>query len=148
MQGQYNFLSCRIDLYFQNYKLAIEIDENGHIDRNIDYEINWQKVIEEEVGCKFIRIDPDKEEFDIFRAINEMIRYIKRSTKKTLINKMSTSLLGLELESDSVMKSKAIKFIVKKVPPDYKWQWKPIRTAVKNMLLTKIQAPEKLDKID
>ena len=49
-----------------------------------------------------------------------MIRYIKRSTKKTLINKMSTSLLGLELESDSVMKSKAIKFIVKKVSPDYK----------------------------
>ena len=33
---------------------------------------------------------------------------------------MSTSLLGLELESDSVMKSKAIKFIVKKLSADYK----------------------------
>ena len=55
----------------------MEVDENGHIDRNIDYDINWQKAIEQEVGCKFIRIDPDEEEFDIFRAINEMIRYIK-----------------------------------------------------------------------
>ena len=44
---------------------------------------------------------------------------------------MSTSLLGLELESESVMKSKAIKFIVKKLSADYKWQWKPIRSVVK-----------------
>ena len=29
-------LSYRIDLYFHDYKLAIEIDENGHSDRNID----------------------------------------------------------------------------------------------------------------
>ena len=28
--------SYRIDLYFHDYKLAIEIDENGHSDRNID----------------------------------------------------------------------------------------------------------------
>ena len=32
-------LSYRIDLYFHDYKLAIEIGENGHSDRNIDYKI-------------------------------------------------------------------------------------------------------------
>ena len=36
MQTQYKVLSYRIDLYFHDYKLAIEIDENGHSDRNID----------------------------------------------------------------------------------------------------------------
>ena len=36
--------------------------------------------------CKFIRIDPEKEEFDIFRAIREIFRHIKQSTEKTLIN--------------------------------------------------------------
>ena len=36
MQTQYKVLSYRIDLYFHECKLAIEIDENEHSDRNID----------------------------------------------------------------------------------------------------------------
>ena len=59
MKTQY-VLGYRID-----YKLAMEIDENGHCDKNIDYKIKRQKAIEQELGCKFIRIDPDKEDFDI-----------------------------------------------------------------------------------
>ena len=39
MQTRYNYLTYRIDLYFHDYKLSIEIDENGHIDRNIDCKI-------------------------------------------------------------------------------------------------------------
>ena len=39
---QYTVLSYRIDLYFYEYKLAIEIDELGHNDRNTDYEIKRQ----------------------------------------------------------------------------------------------------------
>ena len=35
MLTQCNVLSYRIHLYFHGYKLAIEIDENGHSDRNI-----------------------------------------------------------------------------------------------------------------
>ena len=73
-------------MYFHNYKLAIEIDKNEHSDRHIDYERKRQKAIEQKMGCKFIRIDPEKEEFDIFRAIREIFRHIKQSTKKILIN--------------------------------------------------------------
>ena len=58
---QYNFLGKRIDLHFHDYKLTIEIDENGYNDRNIDYEVKRQKTMEKELGCKFIRIDADKE---------------------------------------------------------------------------------------
>ena len=82
MQTQHYFLSYRIDLYFQDNKLAIETDESGHSDRNIDYKIKRQKAIEQELGCKFIRIDPDKKGFVIFRAIKEILRHIKQSTKK------------------------------------------------------------------
>ena len=39
MQTQCTVLNYRIDLCFHKYKLAIEIDELGHNDRNIDYEI-------------------------------------------------------------------------------------------------------------
>ena len=39
MKTQYAVLGYKIDLYFEKYKLAIEVDELGHDDRNIDYEI-------------------------------------------------------------------------------------------------------------
>ena len=37
MKTQYNILGYRIDLYFHDYKVEIEIDKNGHSDGNIDY---------------------------------------------------------------------------------------------------------------
>ena len=54
MQTQYNVLIYRIDLYFHDYKLAIEIGENGHSDKNIDHEIKRRKAREQERGCKFL----------------------------------------------------------------------------------------------
>ena len=43
MQTQYNALGYGIDLYFHDYKFAIEIDGNAHSNRNIDYEIKETK---------------------------------------------------------------------------------------------------------
>ena len=39
-------------------------------------------VIVQELGCKFITIDPGKEDFDIYRNINGIFRYIKQSTEQ------------------------------------------------------------------
>ena len=36
MQTQYSDLGYRIDLYFHYYRLAIEVDEKSHKDRNIE----------------------------------------------------------------------------------------------------------------
>ena len=36
MQTQYSVLGYRIDLYFHEYELAIEVDELGHNDGSID----------------------------------------------------------------------------------------------------------------
>ena len=36
MQTQYSVLSYRIDFYFQEYKLAVEVDELGHANRNVN----------------------------------------------------------------------------------------------------------------
>ena len=41
-----------------------------------------QKATEQELGCKYITIDPDKEDFDIIKAINEIFRYIKQSSNR------------------------------------------------------------------
>ena len=34
---------------------------------NIDHEIQRQKALEKELNCKFIRIDPDEEDFNVFK---------------------------------------------------------------------------------
>ena len=39
MQTQHSVLGYRVDLYFHKYKLAIEVDELGHNDRNINDKI-------------------------------------------------------------------------------------------------------------
>ena len=107
-------LSYRIELYFQDYKLAIEIDQNGHNIRNIDFKIKKQIAIEQGLGSKFIRIYPDKEKSDIFRAINEIFRQINNRLKITITSKISTRSLELEFKSDNILKSKAIKIIGEK----------------------------------
>ena len=46
VQTQHSDLGYRIDLYFHDYKLSIEVDEEGHKDRNISHQIQRQKVLE------------------------------------------------------------------------------------------------------
>ena len=97
MQKQYIVLSYRIDLYFRKYKLAIEVDELGHADRNVNNEIERQRALERELNCVFIRIDPDARNFNIFREINKIHRHInklteqksKKQTKKSIIDNLS-----------------------------------------------------------
>ena len=68
MKTQYSALGYRIDLYFHKHKLAIEVDELGHADRNLSNEIERQKVLEKELHCGFIRINPDKKKLQHFQT--------------------------------------------------------------------------------
>ena len=54
MEIQYQVLNYRIGLYFHDYKLAIEVDEGGHKDRNEDYERQREDLIKTELNCVFI----------------------------------------------------------------------------------------------
>lgn len=66
----------KIDLYFPEYKLAIEVDEFGHGDRCPIYEQNRQEYLEKYLKCKFIRFNPDETNFNIgdviFIIMNEI----------------------------------------------------------------------------
>ena len=84
MQTQYSALGYRIDLYFHEYRLAIEVDELGHTNRNINNQIERQKALEKELNYIFIRINPDKKDFKIFKEVNR----IHRNIKKSLIDKI------------------------------------------------------------
>ena len=109
MRTQYSVLGYRIDLYFHDYKLALEVDEKGHKDRNIDHDMQRQKALEKELGCKFIRINPDEEKLNILRAINEIYRHIKeltkKSTKKSVINDIRLGLAELSLSFEKNTKT-------------------------------------------
>ena len=60
MQTQYSVLGYKCNIYFHEYKLAIEVDELGNNGRNSDYEIQRQRAVEKELDCVFIRINPDE----------------------------------------------------------------------------------------
>ena len=63
----------------------------------------------------FIKINPDEENFNIFKVINEINRQIEKSTKKSLIDKISKRLLELEFKSNHSVITKALKRVVQSV---------------------------------
>ena len=101
----------------------METDEKDHQDRDISCEIERQNALEKELGCEFIRINPDKNFLNIFKAHNEKFRHIKESnkestkelTKKSLIDELSNKLLKLEFEKNNSIKSKWLKHVVEKI---------------------------------
>ena len=68
----------------------------------------------------FIRINPDEKKIIIFKEINEIHRNIKKSTKKSLVENLSKRLIELEFKSNHSIKSKCLKWIVKKYYRQYK----------------------------
>ena len=48
-------------------------------------------MIEKKLGCKTISINPDAADFKNYRRINQIRMHIKQSTKKSLIDHLSTT---------------------------------------------------------
>lgn len=88
METQNCVLSYKISLSFYDYTLAIEVDESIRCYRNINKKIKRQEAIEKKFNCKFIRIDPDRHNFIIFKAIIKIHRHNKKSSKRSLINRI------------------------------------------------------------
>ena len=117
-------LGYRTDAYNFNYKSAIEADEQGHNDRDIDYEIERKQAIDNELGCEFIKVNAAKEKFDIFVEIGKIQNYITKSTKKSteesttksVIDELSSKSLRLEFKSNN---SIYLKYVVKKILPNF-----------------------------
>ena len=55
----------KIDLYFINFKIAIEVDEFGHKGYYIEKEDKREQFIINKLNCTFIRFNPDKKDFNI-----------------------------------------------------------------------------------
>ena len=78
MQAQCSVLGYKIYLSFFDDKFAIEIYENGLSNGNINSELKKQESIEQKVGFEFIRIDPGKADFNIFKAFYEIYSHLRQ----------------------------------------------------------------------
>ena len=108
MQTQYSVLGCKIDLYFHDYKLEVEIDEIDDSDRSNNNKTKEE--VEEELNCEFIRINPDEANFN-----EKKLR--KNSSKKSLIENLSKRLSELQFKSDHSIKLECLRHIVDKILP-------------------------------
>ena len=68
---QYCIKKKRLDAYFSNHKLGIEVDEYNHEGRNSNYEKSRQLMIESH-GITIIRTNPDAADFDMSKLINQI----------------------------------------------------------------------------
>ena len=60
------YILFRIDIYFTEYSLAVEIDEKGHTDRDLIFEKKKRKKpLGKKLDCTFIRINTSKESYDV-----------------------------------------------------------------------------------
>ena len=58
------YILFRIDIYFTIYCLAIENDEKGHTERDLEFEKKRQEALEKQLNSTFIRINTSKENYD------------------------------------------------------------------------------------
>ena len=71
VKRQYIFGKYRVDLYFIDYNLVIECDENNHTDRDpIQEKVREDYIIS--LGNKIIRYNPNISSFDLSNVLSEI----------------------------------------------------------------------------
>ena len=72
--------------FFNNFLLAVEIDEKGHTDRDLIFEEKRQKALEKKLGCKFIRINTSnaKHGYDLDYEVGNVQAFIDEFKNKKI----------------------------------------------------------------
>jgi very-short-patch-repair endonuclease len=79
IEDQYKIGKYYLDMYFQEYKIVVECDENGHADRKPCDERERMDFVNETLNIDdshWIRYNPDEYDFDISKVINKIYRKI------------------------------------------------------------------------
>ena len=97
------YILFRIDIYFTEYFLAVEIDEKGHTDRDLIFEEKRQKALEKKLNCKFIRINTSRENYDAdYEAIRIEVFIGQFEKNKIKVLEDKTKELELQLTNQNV----------------------------------------------
>jgi len=86
-EDQYKVGPYYLDLYFPDYKIVIECDENGHADRKPHNERERMDYVNGKLGLtddNWVRYNPDEKDFDISKVMGQI--YIRISLMKKIDN--------------------------------------------------------------
>ena len=98
----------RIDIYLPKYRLAVEIDEKVHTDRDLIFEEKRQKALGKKLNCTFIRINTSRKNFDADYGANRIQTFISKfqdNKNKELedeIEKLKLQLANLDVKNNDV----------------------------------------------
>jgi transposase-like protein/very-short-patch-repair endonuclease len=84
-EDQYKVGKYYLDLYFPEYKIVIECDENGHADRKPHKERERMDFVNEKLGLEdsnWIRYNPDEKDFDLSKVMGKIYRFINQYKEK------------------------------------------------------------------
>ena len=78
---EYFALHYKTDFTFKKHGLSVKTDEIGHADRDSDYEKRRQKELEK-LGYYFIRINPDKIDFNDYEEFGKLLTLLNQLKNK------------------------------------------------------------------
>jgi very-short-patch-repair endonuclease len=88
---QYSILSYRIDFYIPSLNIAIEYDEDNHKHYTYEQHEGRQLEIENELGCKFIRVSDEKSyAWNIGYVIKKILDYKREKELRFFMDKNYT----------------------------------------------------------
>lgn len=79
LKPQYNVLGFKIDGYIPELNIAIEYDEKGHSNYSYDTQEGRQAEIENEIGCKFVRLSENNSNAYNVGVVANKIMDVKRN---------------------------------------------------------------------
>ena len=116
----------------------MEIDEKGHTDRDLIFEEKRQKVLEKQLGCKFIRTNASKEGYNADYETNRVqafISKIKHRELKKLEKESNKKMKELKDENKELKcKNKELKDRIKEIKDKIKKLTNQSVYVVKNIL--------------
>ena len=69
---QFRVKSYRIDLLLKDVNIAVECDEGGHMAYDLAADKARESAIKAELGCRFVRFNPDCPSFNVGHVIKEI----------------------------------------------------------------------------
>jgi len=94
-EDQFKIGTYYLDLYFNDYKIVIECDENGHADRKPWRERERMDYVNDKLKINdshWIRFNPDEHDFDISRVIGRIYRKIDEIKEEQMNKKQEEEL--------------------------------------------------------
>ena len=82
--------------------MAIQVDELGHFDRDQITENRRQKEVEEYLGCTFIRINPDEQDFSAYDGLGKIQTFIDKLNDEEL-EKLKDKIKELKKDKESLI---------------------------------------------